>query len=1314
MTEFTHLHVHSDYSFLDGGATVQGLAKAAAEMGMKSLALTDHGNMCGLLEFRKACEKAGVKPIMGCEIYVVAHDMREKRNIGSKDYSHLVLLAENETGFRNLTKVVSKAHTNGFFRKPRADYATLTEHREGLIALTACLGGEVPQAIMKGNDAATDCVVDAYKSIFGPENLFLEVQNHLASECGALEMKVAGPMFTLAERHGLKCVLTNDSHYLRREDFHAHNVLLCISTKRLITDADRMEYGPDFYLKSPEEMAALFPGRPELLRHTMEIAERCNVPASKPGVYHIPSFQCPEGLTEPQYLEQLCLAGLQRRYGSPLPPEVQTRFDFELGVINRMGFASYFLITQDFVNWAKDRGIPVGPGRGSAAGSIVAYALGITGVDPLAYNLLFERFLNPDRVSMPDIDIDFCQERRGEVIEYVRNKYGAACVAQIGTFGKLLSRSVLKDVGRVLNVPLDVVNGITRKIEVVQGKVPPIAKLLEENLELRAQYDADPEIHNLWETAKTLEGLTRGTGVHAAGVVIAPSSIDDYVPLMHQKAGDDGVPVIATQYTMSEIEQQGLLKMDFLGLRNLTIIDHCLRFIREDTGQAIDLAALPFEDPETYRMLSRGEGFGVFQLESEGMCRLLRSIQPSNFEDISAAIAIYRPGPLGANVHVDFARRKTGEDPILMPGEAGEKVVTKQGSFIRSQAISSPEAVVRLRAILSDTYGLLIYQEQAMLISRQLGGFTPGEADKLRKAIGKKDQAAMEALRPKFIEGCGKQGFGTELGTHLWNLMEGFGAYGFNKAHTVAYAVISWQTAWLKTHYPAQYAAALVSSQIGNNEGIVGCMKGVRAMGIEVLPPDINRSRSSFSTSRNQVVFGLAGVKGASTRAVSEILAARGREGGTFLGFMHFLESIDHSEVNRPTLESLIKCGAFDSLGLRRPLLLQALDKAMRAAARTAEDKLRGQGNLFGAPASPTPESERHRDLATLGDGPDWSDSEKQRAEKEVLGFFLSSSPLDQHAAVISAYRSHALSDLGSCHPKQPVVIGGMIQDFKTRIVKKAGSRTAGREYAVFSLADHDATVSVRAYPDQYDQCRELLSNDRVVFIKGAIDPMSEPDQPQVVLNSIVPVEEATTKLKPIGNDPAADHLAAFCSVSPAGLASVPERHRISMAGRAGSIREFTTRKGEKMFGFPLSSKLGTVDVACGPRKFEALRGKVEEDELLVVTGDVTQSADRGPTLWMTDVEPFHRALRRLTSAICIKLPATEVTRETLETVRRVVERHKGRLPMFLRVDGPDRESDPELVPLPSNFAVSPTDGLLRELGEAVGKGRLELQASLR
>ncbi|MHC4842143.1 MAG: DNA polymerase III subunit alpha, partial [Planctomycetota bacterium] len=676
MTDFVHLHVHSDYSFLDGGATCAGLAKRAANLGMGALALTDHGNMCGLIDHYSACRKEGIKPIMGCEIYVVPYDMTLKRDPAAdaapggfgKDNAHLVLLAENEVGYHNLCKIVSTGFTKGFYRKPRVDHEYLADHAEGIIALSACLGGEVPQALIrnKDNDAAL-CKIDEYINIFGKENYYLEVQAHRDSFSGELEEQVAKRMFEVAEKRGIKMVLTNDSHYLNPEDHEAHTALLAINTGRKLSDENRMDYGPDFYLKTPEEMAGLFKGREDLLKHSVEIADRCNFEFKNEG-YHLPTFETPEGIDDGQYLRQLCEDGVKFRYGNEALKEgtpTRERLDFELQTIENMGFNSYFLIVADFIQWAKDRDIPVGPGRGSAAGAIVAYSLGITNLDPLKYNLLFERFLNPDRISMPDIDIDFCVEQRGEVIDYVRDKYGDDCVCQIGTFAKMLAKSAV----------MKKINELTKLIPVTQGKVKPLADCLKEEHDFKAMYDADLELQEAVQTAMKLEGMNRGTGVHAAGVVISDADVTDYLPLMRQESTEkdaDGnkVYVYATQYNMNEVEDQGLLKMDFLGLRNLTIIKYACRQIEKNHGIKIDMDAVtapkdvPYaslhtlDDEATYATLSAGDGFGVFQVESEGMCRLLQSIKPSTFEDISAVLAIYRPGPLSAGVDKDFAARK--------------------------------------------------------------------------------------------------------------------------------------------------------------------------------------------------------------------------------------------------------------------------------------------------------------------------------------------------------------------------------------------------------------------------------------------------------------------------------------------------------------------------------------------------------------------------------------------------------------------------------------------------------------------------------
>jgi DNA polymerase-3 subunit alpha len=1318
MTDFTHLHVHSDYSFLDGGATVSGLAKRAAKLGMKSLALTDHGNMCGLPDFKTACEKEGIKPILGSEIYVVPHDMREKKPSHGKEYSHLVLLAENDAGYKNLTKIVSKAYVHGFYRKPRADYATLEAHSEGLIALTACLAGEIPQALMHERTDDARCSVDRYKQIFGANNLFLEVQNHSGSECGPQEQSVGGKMFDLAREMGLRCALTNDSHYLNPEDYHAHNVLLCINTGKLITDASRMDYGPDFYLKSPDEMAACYPGMEDLLAVTNEIAARCNTPLKRDQKFFLPSFACPDGFTEETLLEKLSLDGLKRRYGDPLPAHVAERYAFELATVKRMGFCSYFLITADFIAWARARGIPVGPGRGSAAGSIVSYALGSTSVDPLAYNLLFERFLNPDRVSMPDIDIDFCQERRGEVIDYVRQKYGHDCVCQIGTFGKLLSRAVIKDVGRVLDVPLATVNAITKQIEVKQGKVDPIRDILDNTTDpdlaaayrdIRAQYRDDEQVHALWDTARTLEGLNRGTGIHAAGIVIAPSSVDNYMPLMRQKeeGGEEGESVVATQYTMGEVENQGLLKMDFLGLRNLTIIETALRHIAEDTGTAPDITTIPLDDTKTYEMLARGEGFGVFQLESEGMCKLLRNVKPSTFEDISAVIAIYRPGPLGAGVDRLFARRKSGEDAPLMPGEKGEKYQNSSGvEAIRDKAIASPEAVEKLRKCLGETYGLLIYQEQAMLMSRELGGFTPGNADKLRKAIGKKNKAEMEALQPKFIEGCDKNGYGTRLGEHLWSLMEGFGAYGFNKAHTVAYGMIAYQTAWLKTHYPAQYGAALISSQIGYNDGIAACVDGVRAMGVEVLPPDINRSKAAFATSGKAVLFGLSGMKNTGSKAVESLLETRAKIGG-FRGFMHFLENIDLSAIGKAVLESLIRGGAFDSMKLKRAALLASLEKCVSLAAGVSADKARGQMNIFGAgPVELAPAEEHQRDLDTLDDVAEWSEADKQKAEKELFGFYITSSPLDSQADLIRRCRTHATSELAALPARRPVVIGGLVTNIRQIIIKKPG-RNLGRIMAKVDIQDMEGTASVTAFPDDFEANREFIQPDTVIFVRGTTEVSDQ--GAALTLGEVIPLSAATERLASNALVKQGTMFAAYSSARPDDLAEMGGNSEVRLAGVASGTKQFRSQKGADFISFEIVNPDGAVKVLCGRDSFEKAKGMVKDGLAFLVRGKV-KADDRGVTMFADDVVPFEEAQRRYTEAVCVRFDASAVNADTLSRVKDVAARHRGARPLYLKLEG-EAGTMPEVIELPSNFSVKPGPELFTAIEESIGAGHLEIVA---
>ncbi|MBK8205346.1 MAG: DNA polymerase III subunit alpha [Planctomycetes bacterium] len=1339
---FVHLHVHSDYSFLDGGATVAGLAKRAAGLNMPALALTDHGNMCGALDFYAACRKEGVKPIIGCEVYVVSYDMHERRNPelegapggdkGSKENAHLVLLAENEQGYRNLCKVVSKGFTEGFYRKPRVDYRTLTEHKQGLIALTACLGGEIPQAIMRSKDAEPAlCKIDQYLEIFGRENFYLEVQAHRDSRTGPLEETVASRMFELAAKRNVKLALTNDSHYLNPDDYEAHNALLCINTGRLLSDANRMDYGPDFYLKSPTEMAALFPGREDLVKHTLEIGDRCNLELKNEG-YHLPDFACPEGLTSKQFLRQQCEQGVRQRYGDNALAQgtpIRERLEFELATIDRMGFNSYFLIVSDFIGWAKDRGIPVGPGRGSAAGAIVAYALGITTVDPLRYNLLFERFLNPDRVSMPDIDIDFCVERRGEVIEYVRKKYGEECVCQIGTFGKLLARAALKDAGRVMAVPLKKVNELTKLVPVIQGKVKKLADCLKEEPAFRAQYDDDAEIKNLVNQAMRLEGLNRGTGVHAAGVVIADRDVTEYLPVMRQEqnewadedvADPDGgevrkstLPkdrerkyVIATQYNMNEVEGAGLLKMDFLGLRNLTIMQRAVELIEQTGGPRINLDPVttpkdaPYaslhtlDDEATYKTLAAGDGFGVFQVESEGMCRLLQSIKPSTFEDISAVLAIYRPGPLSAGVDKDFAARKHGKVKVSMPGER--------------EKFANADAVAALHKILSDTYGTLIYQEQAMLISRQLAGFTPGEADKLRKAIGKKNQAEMEKLRPKFVEGVEKSGYGAQLGDLLWAQIEGFGSYGFNKAHTVAYGLITYQTAWLKTHYRAQYYAALLSSMIGNNDKIVEYMRQVRAAGMKVVPPDINLSAAEFTPRGDTIVFGLSGMKGVGTKAVEKIIEARGKV-GVFKGFMHFLDNIDLSSVGKPVLESLIKGGAFDSLGLNRHSLLEGLEHALRVAAEGALDRARGQKGLFAAASGPVDETAR--DASVLPQMPPFSEAERQRHEKETFGLYISSSPLDSYRDLFEKFARHRASTLKEGEVQGAVVLGGLISGLNVTTVRNEASRYSGRKMAKFELVDDTGMVKVTVFPDTYDAHIDIIQPDAPVFIRGMVEFSGEGEPPGILVSKIVHVRDAEAEFEHDQGLKFDSEFQLFTTVTPDELPTLDQNAKVRVGGAVAGLRAGKSKRGNDFATFNVAGPRGSFRVVAFGSVGETWAKKLQEGMGVFVVGSVDPDRDGRYSIKAEEIVPAAAARSKFTSGICLTLTTGEINSDLLGNLSQLAMQNHGSTPLYFKIIGENGEPI-EFVEAGPDFRVAPSKTFEEKVATLLSFDRIQYSAT--
>lgn len=1327
---FVHLHVHSDYSFLDGGATVAGLAKRAANLGLPALALTDHGNMCGVLDLQRECQKQGIKPILGCEIYVVPYSMRESRNPeiesapggdkGIKENAHLVLLATNMAGYRNLCKITSSGFKDGFYRKPRVDYDMLRRHSEGLIALTACLGGEIPQAIMRSKDAEPAvCKVQTYQEIFGKENLYLEIQAHRGSRSGEFEDIVAKRMFEVAQKSGAKVVLTNDSHYLNPEDYQAHNALLCINTGRLLSDQNRLDYGPDFYLKDAAEMAALFPDHPEVVAHTLEIASRCDLTVKNEG-YHLPEFKTPGGVDSKLYLRQLCEKGVRERYGDDALAQghaIRERLEFELATIDRMGFNSYFLIVSDFIGWAKQRGIPVGPGRGSAAGAIVAYALGITNLDPLRYNLLFERFLNPDRISMPDIDIDFCVDRRGEVIDYVRNKYGEQCVCQIGTFSKLLARAAVKDSGRVLGVGLKKINDLTKLIPVVQGKVKPLADCLKEEPEFKAQYDKDPEVKNAVDTAMKLEGLNRGSGVHAAGVVIADADVTNYLPLMRQEGNEKDAEgnktyVMATQYNMNEVEAAGLLKMDFLGLRNLTIMQRAVELIARFGGPRIDLDPVtapkdaPYkslhtlDDEATYKTLAAGDGFGVFQVESEGMCRLLQSIKPSTFEDISAVLAIYRPGPLSAGVDKEFAARKHGRVRVTMPGEV--------------EGFANAEAVEQLRKILSDTYGTLIYQEQAMLISRQLAGFTPGEADKLRKAIGKKKQDEMDKLRPKFVQGCEKSGFGKKLGDLLWNQIEGFGSYGFNKAHTVAYGLITYQTAWLKTHYPAEYYAALLSSMIGNNDKIVEYMRHVRASGVKVVAPDINVSDSEFTPAGKTIVFGLSGMKGVGTKAVEKIIEAR-RKVGRFKGFMHFLDNVDLTQVGRPVIESLAKGGVFDSLGLNRSSLLAGLERAISIAMEGAADRARGQKGMFGGPAkAEKAEDEAARDRAFLPDKPPFTEAELQRAEKETFGLYITSSPLESFRPVFEKFARDTAAKLRESGASGSVTMGGLISGLNVSVIKNENSRNYGKKMARFDLVDETGITKVTVFPDVLEAHQDVIAEDAPVIVRGMAELQGDDEdnmQVSVLAGKIVHARDAETEFEADESLKFDAEFRLFTTTSPDDLPLVEKGTRVRVGGTVAGLRAGKSQRGNEYATFNLGSPRGAFRVLVFGDLAEQWAGKIKEGMALFALGEPEADRDGRYAIKANELIHAANARSRFTGGVCLTLTTSEVSGDLLGRLSEAALQYHGSTPLFFRIVGEDGV-EIDLVEAAPDFRVQPTRDFEQVLTGMIPPDRIQYAAT--
>ena len=1040
--EFVHLHLHTEYSILDGACRISEALEAAREMGMDSLAITDHGVMYGVLEFYQKALKHGVRPILGVEVYVAPRGRLSRAGGMEERPNHLILIAENNTGYENLMRIVTRGFTEGFYYKPRVDMEVLTEHSEGLIALSACLKGEIPVALLAGDDALAATVADEYLRIFGENNFYVELMNHGIEE----QVRVNPMLVEFARGKGVGLVATNDIHYVKPEDSKAHDYLLCIQTGKLLADQSRMRFSTEeFYMKTPGQMADLFPDFPEALSNTVDIASRCNVEIPLDTVY-LPRYDPPEGYDLDSFLEHLALEGVEERFPE-ISVEVTQRLGKELKTIQDLGFSGYFLIVWDFVKYAKEKGIKGGPGRGSAAGSLVAYALGITTIDPLKYGLLFERFLNPERIALPDIDIDFSHERRSEVIEYVSNKYGKDRVAQIISFSRLNTRAAVKDVGRVMDIPY-------ARMDTLSKMVPEDPKMnielaLKQSSELRNAYENDKEVREIVDTARSLEGLVRHDTIHAAGVVIADNELNKYTPLQ-RKGGEDSE--VVTQYDMYNIENLGLLKVDLLGLRNQSLLELAVNLINERYDGELDIDSIPMDDAETFKLIQRGETVGTFQLASPGMRALMRDLVPTRFEEIIALIALYRPGPLSSDMHKVFVEQKHGRKAVSYPHPSLEEV-------------------------LKETYGVIVYQEQAMRISQVLSGYSGLEADQLRKAMAKKQEDKMAEHRDKFIGGACDRGVEKSVATRVFDLIEKFGGYGFNKSHSTAYAFVSYQTAYLKAHYPSEYMAALMTIYMDNQDRLVEYINECRRMGLEVRLPDINKSDGNFTPFDKYVLFGLSAVKNVGTAVVEQIIKARD-EGEEFKSFIEFCDRVPASVTNKKTLESFIKAGAFDTIEADRSRLLATYDVAVSVAQRKRREKEEGQFSLFD-------ESNDVDDGFNGGLPDDYTEIPKRQLltwEREMLRVFVSDHPLTDYRELLSGFTDIEISQISKDMDKAVLTIGGLITGLEKRYNK------AGKPWASFTLEDFSGAMDVLLFHHKYEKFADSLSEDAIVLVKGRVD----------------------------------------------------------------------------------------------------------------------------------------------------------------------------------------------------------------------------------
>jgi DNA polymerase-3 subunit alpha len=1091
MTEFTHLHLHTEYSLLDGACDVYKLVDRVAALGQKSVAMTDHGNIYGAVHFFDAAKAKGIKPILGCELYVCKNE-DHRAEAQNDHYNHLLVLAENEEGYRNLVRITSEASLHGFYRKPRISKRYLAEHSKGLVGLSGCLSGELCEDLVAGNYELAKAAALGYQDIFGKGNFYLEIQDQGLED----EKKIQESLFRLERELEIPLVATNDSHYLCGEDSHAHDVMLCVQTGAKIHDEKRFRFdSQQFFVKSAEEMGVMFKDSPAVLARTMEIAERCNLKMHK--VHNpFPEFAVPEGHTIDSYFEQICREGFRKRMETAVrqleargllrstAAEYQARLEREIGIIKQMKYSGYFLIVWDFIKYARDHGIPVGPGRGSAAGSLVAYAMEITNIDPLQNVLLFERFLNPERVSMPDIDVDFCMNRRGEVIDYVTRKYGREQVAQIITFNTMAAKAAIKDCGRALDMPYGDVDRIAKLVPATIGMT--LDKALKEVPELAKVYENDKTIRELLDTAKKLEGLVRGSGVHASAVVIAPRPLTELVPVAKTKNDE-----IVTAYDMKAIDKMGLLKMDFLGLTTLTVIDDCLKLIEKSRGEKVDIESIPLDDEETYKKVFHNAlTSGVFQFESAGMRDMLRRYKPERIEDLTALTALYRPGPIQGGMTDDFIERKWGR---------------------RKVEYMLPE----METVLKETLGVIVYQEQVMQIANVLASYSLGEADLLRRAMGKKNAAEMAKQRDRFMSGAEALGHPKVTAGEVFDQMEKFAGYGFNKSHSAAYGLVSYQTAYLKTHYPVEFMAALLTSETSKPENVVKYIAECKEMGMAVEPPDVQVSGAQFTPHGQAIRFGLAAVKNVGGNAIESIIKARGEVGGRFSSIWEFCEKVDLRVMNKRVLESLIKAGALDSLGKRGPLMA-AVDKAMERAQKAQRDAAQGQSGLFGIFDEGPKAGHNGDDLPRVAD---WEEGERLTNEKEVLGFFVSGHPLDKYAeklhnltGVISTAealeRKPPEKRWGQqADPADEILVAGMILGLR---VQK--SKRDQKLYAQASLEDGTGKIELICFSRDYERLAGQLKIEAPVLVRGVL--MGDEDAaPKIALSSIQALEDVQVKL---------------------------------------------------------------------------------------------------------------------------------------------------------------------------------------------------------